>query len=64
MTELDKLIARLGFQCVQYELALVEAQKHIQELEERINTILAPPKDLVKSTQLSEPSPPIVQSDD
>lgn len=43
MTEIDKLIARMGFQLVQYELALVEAQKQIAELQRMVEASLKPP---------------------
>lgn len=42
MNDIDKLIARLGFQLVQYELALVEAQKQIAELQEQVARALKP----------------------
>lgn len=42
MTEIDKLIARLGFQLVQYELALAEAQRRVAQLEQQINELTAP----------------------
>ena len=45
MNETDKLIARMGFQLVQYELAIMELQKQLEEARQQLSRALTPQPD-------------------